>query len=154
MILFLAFSVIVVTLVGQGLTLPYISRRLGVCGSTKTSVEENEARRALLSAALEELGRMKTLGADSSGGRERTLKLLENTYAQATRFLAACGRRRGGRPIKPSQTSRSLSRSQSQLRNTERNELLRLQTQGRVGDSTLRKLERELDLLDLRWPSP
>ena len=40
------------------------------------------------------------------------------------------------------------------LRNTERNELLRLQTQGKVGDNTLRKLERELDLLDLRWPSP
>ncbi len=153
MILFLAFSVIVVTLVGQGLTLPYISRRLGVCGSSETSVEENEARRALLSAALEELGRMKTLGADSSNGRERTLKLLENTYAQRLDSLQRDENVEvGGDQTEPDkQVFVTLA---SQLRNTERNELLRLQTQGRVGDSTLRKLERELDLLDLRWPSP
>jgi hypothetical protein len=35
----------------------------------------------------------------------------------------------------------------------ERAELIRLQDEGKIGGETLRKLERELDLLDLRWPS-
>ena len=81
MILFLAFSVIVVTLVGQGLSLPYLTRRLGVCASNNISMEENSARHALLSAALEELSRMKEQ-AGGSKSCQRVIALLERTYTQ------------------------------------------------------------------------
>ncbi|MDQ2710941.1 MAG: hypothetical protein M3Y72_06110 [Acidobacteriota bacterium] len=52
MIIFLTFSVIVVTLVFQGLTLPQIIRFLHLAGSTDSNAEENEARKTILEAAL------------------------------------------------------------------------------------------------------
>lgn len=155
MILFLAFSVIVVTLVGQGLTLPYLTRRLGVCASTDTSMEETQARCALLAAALEELGRLKDAPAEAaaSNGRESTLQLLEHTYSQRLEALKREERRDPGEDNTAPDINAFADLS-GQLRRAERDELIRLQTHGLVGDSTLRKLERELDLLDLRWPSP
>ncbi|HET9696377.1 MAG TPA: Na+/H+ antiporter, partial [Terriglobales bacterium] len=51
-IIFLAFSVILVTLVLQGLTLPPLIRALGLAGVGGTDEEEKEARQAILQAAL------------------------------------------------------------------------------------------------------
>src|SRR5262249_10261555 len=53
MIIFLAFSAILVTLVLQGLTLPPLIRALGLAGASAShSAEEEEARRTILTAAL------------------------------------------------------------------------------------------------------
>jgi len=59
-IVFLAFSVILVTLVLQGLTLPPLIRALGVAGITNTYPEEREARRTILQAALDRLEQSKS----------------------------------------------------------------------------------------------
>ena len=157
MILYLAFSVILVTLVGQGLSLPYLTRRLGVCASTDTGAEERDARRALIAAAVNELNRLREDENDTeraSPERERTLKLLDRTYAQRLDALQIeenlVGRAPEDKAFPDMQLYATLS---GRTRQAERNELLRLQTQGEIGDNTLRKLERELDLLDLRWPS-
>src|SRR6202046_2658049 len=55
LIVFLAFCVILVTLVLQGLTLPALIRGLGLAGTTGMEPEEKEARRIVLSAALHHL---------------------------------------------------------------------------------------------------
>ena len=55
LIVFLTFSVILVTLVLQGLTLPPLIRALGLGGSAGQQAEEQEARRAMIEAALEHL---------------------------------------------------------------------------------------------------
>src|SRR5215467_7357402 len=56
MIIFLAFSVILVTLVLQGLTLPPLIRALGLSGASAShSTEQEEARRTILTAALQYL---------------------------------------------------------------------------------------------------
>src|SRR3954464_6766696 len=55
MIIFLAFSVILVTLVLQGLTLPPLIRALGLAGATNVESEEREARRVMAEAALQHL---------------------------------------------------------------------------------------------------
>src|SRR3954465_15708125 len=55
MIVFLAFSVILVTLVLQGLTLPPLIRALGLAGISSRVTEETDARRAILEAALKHL---------------------------------------------------------------------------------------------------
>jgi len=52
---FLTFSVILVTLVLQGLTLPPLIRTLGLGGSVGHQAEEKEARRAMIEAALDHL---------------------------------------------------------------------------------------------------
>ena len=53
LIIFLTFSVILVTLVLQGLTLPALIRALGLAGATGANCEETEARRIMAEAALE-----------------------------------------------------------------------------------------------------
>src|SRR5581483_11376372 len=55
MIVFLTFSVIFVTLVLQGLTLPPIIRALGLSGATGNQDEEEDARRIITSTALAHL---------------------------------------------------------------------------------------------------
>lgn len=152
MILFLAFSVIVVTLVGQGLTLPYLTRKLRVCAPAETSREENQARRALLSAAMEELSRLASDATDSgsSPDRERSIKMLSNAYKQR---LEALQREEDREAEDDAPNTRAFATLAGQLRRTERQELIRLQAEGQVSDNTLRKLERELDLLDLRFPA-
>ena len=59
LIIFLAFSVILVTLVLQGLTLPPLIRALGVAGSDERP-EELEARRTILQAAIDHLEQVKS----------------------------------------------------------------------------------------------
>src|SRR6266566_5045591 len=55
LIIFLAFSVILVTLVGQGLTLPWLVRVLRVSDPLGPNLEEEAARREILQAALAHL---------------------------------------------------------------------------------------------------
>ena len=55
LIIFLTFSVILVTLVLQGLTLPALIRWLGLAGFSGPNCEEREARRIMLQTALERL---------------------------------------------------------------------------------------------------
>src|SRR3954454_161977 len=60
LIVFLTFSVILVTLVLQGLTLPSLIHALGLAGSVGPNCEEQEARRIIIEAALSHLAGAKT----------------------------------------------------------------------------------------------
>src|SRR5947208_6690377 len=55
LIVFLTFSVIVVTLVFQGLTLPPLIRVLGLAGLAGPNPEEREARRIIVETALKHI---------------------------------------------------------------------------------------------------
>src|SRR5258707_8488083 len=55
LIIFLTFSVILVTLVLQGLTLPPLIRALGLAGKSGRNREEDDARRQMIAAALAQL---------------------------------------------------------------------------------------------------
>jgi len=52
LIVFLTFSVILVTLVVQGLTLPPLIRALGLAGDDEARIEEEEARRLVLQEVM------------------------------------------------------------------------------------------------------
>jgi len=147
MILFLAFSVILVTLVGQGLTLPWITRRLGVCAAINTGAEEREARRAMTLAAIAEVEALRETKPEASF--QRALELLDQSYKRRLELI-----QREADQTKESTPSRSEMETffgiASQVRKAERRELSRLETTAVIGDMTLRKLERELDLMDVR----
>src|SRR3954467_6426989 len=72
MIIFLAFSVILVTLVLQGLTLPPLIRALGLAGGANVESEEKEARRAMAEAALQHIDMA------SQNGDEKTSEVYED----------------------------------------------------------------------------
>lgn len=153
MILFLAFAVIFVTLVGQGLTLPWITRKLRVCAGTNAGAEERDARRAMAVAALAEVDALRDekLGdLPQTGAQQRALELLDESYKRRLDLI----RREEERSASPKNTNKSemetLLGVATRVRQAERKELARLQMASEISDMTLRKLERELDLIDVR----
>lgn len=152
MILFLAFSVILVTLVGQGLTLPWITRRLRVCAATNTGVEERDARRSMAKAALAEVGAMReTPPKDASrfAPYERALELLEQSYKRRIELIQREEDRGRDATVSGSEME-TLAIVATQAREAERKELARMETASEISEATLRRLERELDLQDVR----
>jgi CPA1 family monovalent cation:H+ antiporter len=146
LIVFLAFCVIFVTLVLQGLTLPALIRGLGLCGSTAMDPEEIEARKIVLKSAIRYLEE----GRKNSGGPvahlyddlvHRYRHKLAHVSESADESVDGLGKE-----------------AYSQLRliaggalQAERRTLIGLRDRGRISDDVLRTLERELDLAESQY---
>jgi monovalent cation/hydrogen antiporter len=142
-LIFLTFCVILVTLVVQGLSLPLLIRKLGVVGATGTNEEERQARRQMLSAAINQI-RVLRSGEDTED--EAALADLLHHYQQrleAADTAAAATALEGA----SYEQNRKL---ESHLRAVERSTILRLRDQNKINDEVLKTLERELDLMDVR----
>ena len=142
LIVFLAFSVIFVTLVLQGLSLPFVIRVLGVPGSSKDENDEEEklARREMLDAALAHL----------EESRKEDESEFHEIYDDLTghyrhRLAAVSGKDDPENGLSPEHKQRHTRLLRDLLR-VERQTALRLRNQGRINDETLRQLEYELDL--------
>jgi CPA1 family monovalent cation:H+ antiporter len=143
LIVFLTFSVILVTLVLQGLSLPMLIRRLKLDRDDGTQCEEGEARRILLQTAIDFLKE----GRAQHGDRERhAYDDLLHEYEHKLEEVEECGpEAAAGDP--QAVTTRGLL---LETVRRERQELIELQRSGRIGDAVLRTLERELDLSESR----
>jgi Na+/H+ antiporter len=141
LIIFLAFSVILVTLVLQGLTLAPLTRALGLTGVTSRNVEEEEARRLIIETALRRLDEVRK---DEKAEFARVYDDLELHYrdrlATLTEEEADIHSARYGRYVE-------LSRELIQV---ERRTAIRLRNERRINDELLRQLEREMDLAEAR----
>jgi monovalent cation/hydrogen antiporter len=142
-IIFLAFSVILVTLVGQGLTLPLLLRRLGICAEGDGRDEERAARKVLLEAALKTIKQMPPAQDEAES---QAADLLKRYYRRRLRGL---GDEEGDKEAV--ELNRKYLELYAQLRMVERQQLMQLRQQGRFRESVMRDIERELDLIDLRW---
>jgi len=143
LIVFLTFSVILVTLVLQGLSLPALIRRLRLDGADGPQCEEGEARRILLRTAIDFL---KEGREQHSDGERHAYDDLLHEYEHKLEEVEECGpEATAGDP--QAVTMRGLLLKTVRR---ERQELISLQRSGRVSDSVLRTLERELDLSESR----
>lgn len=142
LIIFLTFCVIVVTLALQGLTLPPLIRVLKLAGTAGPNCEEQEARRLVTEAALLHLQQARTRDEDAyaelyddlaSHYRQR-LATLNHSVAEETENTVH---------------ERYLELTLETLR-VERGAAIRLRDEGRINDEVLRRLERELDLNEVR----
>ncbi len=144
-IIFLTFSLILVTLVVQGLSLPWLVRTLGLLKPDRSVCEEGEARLLLLQAAIGFLTERK-----SSAGNERELHHYEDLlhhFEHKITEIDQCGPD-GGMPNEtPNLTTEGLLLDTIRR---EREELNLLRATGRIGDGVHRSLERELDLSESR----
>jgi Na+/H+ antiporter len=142
LIVFLAFSVIFVTLVLQGLTLPFVVRALGVAGAPKdeNQDEENSARREMLDAALSYLEESRK---EDESDFQEIYDDLTGHYRH--RLAAVSGKDDSENGLTPEHHERH-TRLLRDLVRVERQTALRLRNQGRINDETLRQLEYELDL--------
>jgi monovalent cation/hydrogen antiporter len=140
LIIFLSFSVIFVTLILQGLTLPPLVRRLGLAAVPGPNLEEQAARREMLQAALIHLDRSSQEDETGSAAlyediarhyRERLARLTDDSESESR--------------LGPQQHER-LSRVSRELLRVERTTAVRLRNEGQIDDEILRQLEYELDL--------
>jgi CPA1 family monovalent cation:H+ antiporter len=144
LIVFLTFSVILVTLVFQGVTLPPLIRVLGLARRSGPGDEDRQARRILLEAALAELEEMRQ--ADPVGNEE----LYEDLAMHYKHRLASFDEARqehhtgnGEHYLRYLEISRALLA-------VERRTALRLRDQHQITDETVREIEHELDLSEAR----
>ena len=141
LIIFLTFSVIFVTLVLQGLTLPPLIRRLGMANSGDHDLEEEQARRDMIDAAIAYLeAARESDNAEFQSVYDELIQIQRYRLGRLTRDPSAGER-------DPTRFERYFELSRK-LRALQRATILNLRNQGRIGDETLRKLEYELDLLD------
>lgn len=142
LIVFLTFSVILVTLVLQGLTLPSLLRLLGLDSKEEPECEEGEARRILTRTVIEHLEETRKQEED---GLQHAYDDVLHQYEHRLEALADCGP-----GMDDVWNSRSIEGVLLEAVQVERQELIRLRDSGRIGDETYRALERELDLSESR----
>ena len=146
LIVFLAFCVILVTLVLQGLTLPALIRRLGLAGSPGMDPEEKEARRIVLAAAIHQLEEGRKI---EGKGAEHLYDDIIHRYRH--KLAAVGGGGDGELEAVDTEAIFRLRTIMDQALQAERRTLIGLRDKGRIGDDVLRTMERELDLAYSRY---
>ncbi|HMJ37374.1 MAG TPA: Na+/H+ antiporter [Baekduia sp.] len=145
LIIFLAYSVILVTVVGQGLTLGRLIEWAGVYDDEETVAEqEARARIAASTAALDRLDELR----DEEWVREETQARMRQAYEfRIRRFEARIGDDDDGEIEQGSQAYQRLRRK---ILEAERAEIIRQRNRGAITDDIMRRIERDLDLEDAR----
>ncbi|HET7416786.1 MAG TPA: Na+/H+ antiporter [Solirubrobacterales bacterium] len=146
LILFVTFGVIVFTVVGQGLTLPALIRRLGV--GEDGSEEEREELRARLTAAAAALERLDELAAED-WTREETIDRVRALYEfRRRRFKVLAGKIEDEDGI--ADRSIAYQRLMHELYGAQREALVGLRDGGQISAEVMRRVERDLDLEEER----
>lgn len=151
LVLFLTFCVILATLVIQGLSLPLLIRLLGLEADSSLEKEEVRARIETAEAAL---GRLEALEAEPWVHPD-TVKRVRGAYTfRRDRFLAREGYGAEETPENdPDARSSAYQRLIHELAQAQRQTLIRLRDEDRISDEVLRRVERDLDLEELRLDS-
>ena len=146
LIVYLTVAVILVTLVGQGLTLPTLVRRLGLSATEPWAPDEAVARLATAQAALDRLDELESSGAPVP---ENAVARLRELYrARFARCVAALQGEGAELPIEDPLTG--LRRLRGDLIETERVILLEMRNDGRIKQDLFRRMQRDLDLDEAR----
>ncbi len=150
LIIFLTFAIILTTLVVQSLTLPPIIRALRVRAEGEDHCEEWEARVRIADAALDHLRQV----AARSAPDDPVLEELQHRYLARVSRLADCG------DVEPVGAAAStddddradggLQRMMKQALEAERRAVIDLRDRDIISDEVLRRIERDLDLEELR----
>jgi CPA1 family monovalent cation:H+ antiporter len=144
LIIYLAFCVIVATLVGQGLTLPFVIRVLRL---EDDGIEDREDAKARIHAAEAALARLEELVSEE-WVREDTAERMRGAYRfRTTRFQARLDDGDDGAIESRSQDYQRLRR---ELLEAERQALIDLRRSGAISNDIWIRVGRDLDLEDQR----
>jgi CPA1 family monovalent cation:H+ antiporter len=144
LIVFLAFSVVISTLVFQGLTLAPLIRALHLAGAAGPDCEERDARRIAVQAALTHLEEART---HDRAEYSAVYDDLAQHYRDQLNAIFCAPEDPAAAPPPHYRKHRTLSH---ELLGVQRRTLLQLRHQGRINDQVLRNLERDLDLQQAR----
>jgi CPA1 family monovalent cation:H+ antiporter len=141
LIVFVTFVVVLVTVVGQGLTLPMLIRRLGVVADAEE--EEHEELVARLTASKAALSELEAMAGEGWAGDE-TLDRARQYYEQRKRrFAARAGKIEDDGYEDASQVRERVLR---RLYQAERRAIVELRNAGDISNEVMHSLEHELDL--------
>jgi Na+/H+ antiporter len=144
LLLLCAYMVVLVTLVGQGLTFAPVLRRLGLrINENEAIAVRNDARLAALAAAAETLGDMQVeegLPRPIADTLRSTLRVRGERLQARMTHLEESDTDDGWTP-----ELELTARAQHRLIAAQRDELIRWRDSGRLPDESLRKMQRELD---------
>jgi CPA1 family monovalent cation:H+ antiporter len=146
LIQFITFTLILVTVVGQGLTLPSLIRRLGAVEDG--TEEEHEELRARLVIARAALTRVDELEAED-WTRDNTVERLRRLYEfRQTRFNVRAGKLENEEGIE--ERSLAYQRMMHEIYAVQRHALVELRDSRQISSEVMRRVERELDLEESR----
>lgn len=146
LLLFCALVVVIVTLVGQGLTFGPLVRALGLAGTDDAGAGDRmEARVAALGAAIERLEALQAEGALPAKAYDR-LRLELTRQRDRMQLLLD---RHEDEPEELESQREQLGLLRRELLDAQREELIRRRDAGRLSDHDLRILVRRLDLQEL-----
>ena len=143
LIQFLTFTVIIATLVIQGSTLPIVIRWLGIAAGDG---EQEEERRARLAAAEAAVRRIDSLEAEYPDHKP-LIDHLRESYAHRVEHIDISD----GTP--PDEAEEELLEHREMRRkviDAEREAVILMRDRGELSDEVMRRLERDLDLEELR----
>jgi CPA1 family monovalent cation:H+ antiporter len=143
LIIFLTFAVILATLVGQGLTLPFFIRRLGVAADAGDAHEEAHARTMTAEAAVQRIEELADEWPDH-------LELIDALRAQYNHRASHIDPHHEEALDASEQELLEHRQIRSAVVEAEREALLQMLERGAVTDEVFRRVERDLDLEELR----
>lgn len=151
LLLYCAFVIVTVTLLGQGLTYAPLARRLGVRASRADGIRErNQARLAAVEAALAHLDSLVEV---SDSVREGMLASLAERQRRYQHRLDALVALEDG-DIALSDEYLTAVDARRSIIDAQRDELLRWRDSGRLSENDLRRLQSELDHQESQLPQP
>jgi len=143
-LLIVTLTVIVFTLLGQGLTLPWLIRSLRLGADPKLGQEEADARQQMIDSATRRIDQLYPVWP----GHRPLLDRLRDTYEHRSEHVERQRDATGtGEEDREIIEHREIQRT---VIDAEREALLRLRADGAIDDDVLRALERELDLEERR----
>jgi CPA1 family monovalent cation:H+ antiporter len=144
LIVFITFAVILVTLVGQGLTLPLLLRTFGLEDDGSAEREEAKARIKAAQGALDRLDEL----AGEDWVRDDTAERLRGAYNFRQQRFGA--RLDDGDDGAIEERSVDFQRLRRELLEAERAAILALRNSGVINDDVMNRVMRDLDLEDSR----
>jgi len=137
------FTVILLTLVGQGLTLPLLIRALHLGGDEDTRHEESHARQKLIGEALRRIDELETKWPD----HKPLIDQLRTSYQHRAEHEEQLHEAPGNEAEQELVEHRQI---RSDVIDAQRDALVAMRDRGAIDDDVLRAIERELDLEEIR----
>jgi CPA1 family monovalent cation:H+ antiporter len=144
LVIFLAFAVVVFTVVVQGLTLPALIRKLDFYDDGRMERKEAKARILAAKAAIERIEQLR----EEEWVRPDSADRMRGLYEfRIRRFRARFDDADDG---SMDEQSAAYQRLRRMILDAERTEVYRLRRAGTIDDPTMHRIERDLDLEDAR----
>ena len=142
-IIVITFTVILVTLVGQGLTLPLVIRAVGLGADADDAHEESHARQELIEEALGRIAELEKKWPD----HRPLIDQLRTSYQHRAEHEEQLHEAPGNEAEQELVEHRQI---RSDVIDAQRDALLAMRDRGAIDDDVLRRIERDLDLEEIR----